>query len=154
MKKQILNSLTTAFFLSLVIFMSCGGDDTPDGPTAAETQFELLAKTWAVSSATADGSPVDGWDSFTVTFGGTATAGTYTTNGQQPDGTSLVWPTSGTRTWTFESEENVNTINRNDGVAISVAVSETSATLSFTITDNSGRADIVEGNWVFTAAPQ
>ena len=153
MKKQILNSLTTAFFLSLIIFISCGDDDGPSGPTAAEAQFELLAKTWSVTSATADGSPVDGWTDLTITFGGTATAGTYTTNGMQPDGTSLVWPTSGTRTWTFESEENVNTINRNDGVAISLAVDANQATLNFSIVDNSGRTDIVEGAWRFVLSP-
>ncbi len=149
MKKQILNSLTTAFFLSLIIFMSCGDDSTTPEPTAAETQFELLAKTWTVTKATADGSDVDGWTGLTVTFGGSATAGSYTTNGQQPDGTSLVWPSSGS--WTFASEDNVNTITRDGSVEMSVAVDATNITLSFSITDNSGRTDVVEGNWVFTA---
>lgn len=153
MKKQILNSLTTAFFLSLIIFISCGGnDDGPSGPSDAEVQFALLAKTWTVTSATADSNPVDGWTDLTITFGGTATAGTFRTNGQQPDGTTLVWPASGS--WTFASEDNVNTITRNDGVEISIAVDDTRATLNFTIVDNSGRTDIVEGAWRFELTPQ
>ena len=151
MKKQILNSLTTAFFLSLMIFISCGGDggDGPTPPTAAEEQFARLAKTWTVTSAQADGADVPDWTNLTITFGGTATAGSYNTNGQQPEGTTRVWPSSGT--WTFVSETNVNTITRSDNIEIGIAVDTngTSATLTFEIPSDGGRQDIVEGSWRF-----
>lgn len=157
MKKQILNSLTTAFFLSLVIFISCGGgnDDEPNGPTAAEEQFEKLAKSWTVTSAQADGRDVEGWTGLVISFSGTPTAGTYSVVGDKPEGTDQVWPASG-GSWTFKSEEDVNTIVRSDGVEISVAVSEeaadgsSTATLSFNIEDSTGRTEVVEGSWVFT----
>ena len=154
MKKQILNSLTTAFFLSLVIFISCGGggDDEPSGPTPAEEQFDKLAKTWIVTSARADGSDVDGWDQLTITFAGTATAGTYSTNSQQPDGTTQVWPASGS--WVFKSDTELNTIIRDNAIEIGLAVSDNQATLTFEIVDNGGRSDIVEGNWTFVLQPQ
>ena len=153
MRKQILNSLTTAFFLSLMIFISCGdggGGDEPPAPTAAEEQFARLAKTWTLSSVSADGTPVEGWEGFTVTFGGTATSGDYSTNGSQPDGTTRVWPASGR--WTFASETDVNTIERNDGVSLRIALDTngTSAVITFSIADDGNRQDIVEGDWNFT----
>ena len=152
MKKQILNSLTTAFFLSLVIFMSCGGGSGGDDePTISERelQFDRLAKTWTVSSAQADGNPIEGWDALTITFGGTATSGSFSTNGQQPDGTTRVWPTSGT--WNFVSETDLNTITRSDGIEITLGVDNagTTATLNFEIPTDGGRQDVVEGRWRF-----
>lgn len=153
MKKQILNSLTTAFFLSLVIFISCGGgnDDEPDGPTPREEQFDLLAKTWIVTSAEADGRAIEGWDQLRITFAGTPTSGSYSTNGEQPDGTTEVWDTSGT--WEFESDTELNTIIRDGETEIGIAVTENTATLTFTIEDSSGRTDVVEGRWEFELQP-
>lgn len=151
MKKQILNSLTTAFFLSLIIFVSCGPNDDGDDPgiSEREQQFDRLAKTWSVTSAQADGTVIDGWADLTITFAGTSTAGTFSTNGQQPDGTTRVWDTNGS--WNFVSDENLTTITRNDGVEISVAVDNagTSATLTFNIAADGGRQDVVEGSWRF-----
>lgn len=152
MKRQILNSLTTAFFLSLMIFISCGGggnDDDTMEPSERELQFERLAKTWTVTSASADGTVIDGWTDLTITFAGTSTSGSYSTNSQQPDGTTRVWDSQGS--WNFVSETNLTTITRDGSVEISIAVNNegTSATLNFTIADDGGRQDVVEGAWRF-----
>mgnify|MGYP001799336906 CR=1 FL=1 len=151
MKKQILNSLTTAFFLSLMIFVACGPgtDDDEVEIDERQEQFDRLAKTWSVTSAQADGTDIDGWTDLTITFAGTATSGSLSTNGSQPDGTTRVW--NSPDTWNFASEDDLNTIVRGDGVQISLAVDNagTSATLTFNIAADGGRQDVVEGAWRF-----
>lgn len=148
MKKLLLNSLTTAFFLSLILVVSCGGnkDDDP-GSTPNEDQFALLEGTWTLSSVTNEGNQVSGWEGFTITIGGSADNMTFTTGGTQPDGTTDVWENG---SFTFGSD--VNTLNRNDNVEVTIAVTETQLTANFNIADPNGRAEEVFGAWIFVFA--
>ena len=147
MKKLLLNSLTTAFFLSLTVLMACGGkdDDTPD-LTVAEEQFQLLEGTWTLSSVTNEGNQVSGWEGFTLTVGGSASSVSLTAGGTQPDGTTEVWSSGNA---TFPSEDSASTLTRADGVEVAITVSESQLTTSFTIAA-AGRAEVVEGAWTFT----
>lgn len=129
-----------------VVLSSCKKDE-PKPKTDEELQLEKLAGTWALpspspsNSVTVAGNDVTAdWATFQVTF----TDGSYSTSSSAaPE----VWPASGT--WTFATGD-VNTLQRNDGVDISINVTETSLTMSFTYTAPGGRIDGVEGDWVFS----
>jgi hypothetical protein len=70
---------------------------------------------------------------------------TYSTNGSYDP----VWPSSGT--FTFGSD--INTLTRDDGVSMTISVSETSLSISFTYADSGGRIDAIPGDYVFSFTP-
>jgi hypothetical protein len=132
------------------MLISCGDDDdasVADDPveqTEEEKQLESLsASAWTMSSITLDGADV------TTNFSGLVLTiksdKTYSTNGSYDP----VWPSSGS--FTFGSD--LNTLTRDDGVSMTIAVSETSLTVTFTYADSGGRIDALPGDYVFNFTP-
>lgn len=151
--KRLSNLLAALVFASLVIFMSCGGGGSDPAPTPEEIAAEnLVGKTWTVnsSSITFDGGVPDGtWTSFTLSFSGDATGGTYSTSGV-PDGFADVWPSSGSWDFITNSSNAVTGIDRGD-VEMTVTLSETSLSLTFTVPNPNNRtAGLYDAPWVFT----
>ena len=141
-----LEKLLLIFLISLVSF-SCNDDDdstptpTPDDPL--DVQASLLNGTWKVkdsNSVTKDGTIVDVFTTMSLTItGGTKDGGNFTTNHNEDSGTE-VWPNSGT--WTFQNGDK-NKLLRNDGVVMSISVTENTLRTSFTVSGG-----IKDGNWV------
>ena len=138
-------------FILLVSFItfSCGEDDGGDTPTPTPTdpldvQAALLNGNWVVkdaNSVTKDGTIVDVFTTMTLSIsGGTADGGNYSTSHNEDSGTE-VWPNSGS--WTFQSGDK-NKLLRNDGVVMSISVTESTLRTSFTVSGG-----IKDGNWVF-----
>lgn len=133
--------ISLCFFAALMFLLSCGGDD---GPTPNETAGQqLTAGGWRIQNVTVDNTDRTAlFTNFTLTF--TATSYT-TTNG------GLVWPTSGT--WTF-TDETGQKVRRNDGVEITILeISATTLRLQLQWAKGalgSGRTSSVAGNHVFT----
>ncbi len=138
------------FSLGALMLISCGDDDdasVADDPveqTEEEKQLESLsASAWTMSSITLDGADV------TTNFSGLVLTiksdKTYSTNGSYDP----VWPSSGS--FTFGSD--LNTLTRDDGVSMTIAVSETSLTVTFTYADSGGRIDALPGDYVFKFTP-
>ncbi|MEN8248377.1 MAG: hypothetical protein ABFS32_05560 [Bacteroidota bacterium] len=136
--------------LSGLLINGCKKPPPPE-PTAAEQQLEKLsAHTWKIAG-TADAVTIAGntvitdWASFTISFGD----GTYTATGAySPE----VWPSSGT--WTFPSETDVNTLQRDDGIDIAISVTDATLQMTFDYTATGGRLNGIEGTWVFNMIPQ
>ena len=135
------------FSLGALMLISCGDDDdasVADDPveqTEEEKQLESLsASAWTMSSITLDGADV------TTNFSGLVLTiksdKTYSTNGSYDP----VWPSSGS--FTFGSD--INTLTRDDGVSMTISVSETSLTVTFTYADSGGRIDALPGDYVFS----
>jgi len=141
-----------AILFSLVI-ISCGDDDgstpTPTPTDPLDTQANLLNGNWKVkdaNSVTKDGSIVDVFTTMTLNLsGGTKSGGNYTTSHTEDSGTE-VWPNSGS--WTFQNSDKSKVI-RNDGIVISLSVTETTLRTSFTVSGG-----IKDGNWVFDFVKQ
>ena len=141
-----LEKLLLIFLISLVSF-SCNDDDdstptpTPDDPLDA--QATLLNGTWKVkdsNSVTKDGTIVDVFTTMSLTItGGTKDGGNFTTDHNE-DSCTEVWPNSGT--WTFQNGDK-NKLLRNDGVVMSISVTENTLRTSFTVSGG-----IKDGNWV------
>ncbi len=139
------------FSLSALMLMSCGDDDdaasVTDDPveqTEEEKQLESLsASAWTMSGVTLDGADVDA--NFLGLVLTIKADKTYSTNGSYDP----VWPSSGT--FTFGSD--INTLTRDDGVSMTIAVSETSLTITFTYSDSGGRIDGLPGDYVFSFTP-
>ena len=141
-----LEKLLLIFLISIVSF-SCNDDDdstptpTPDDPL--DVQASLLNGTWKVkdsNSVTKDGTIVDVFTTMSLTItGGTKDGGNFTTDHNEDSGTE-VWPNSGT--WTFQNGDK-NKLLRNDGVVMSISVTENTLRTSFTVSGG-----IKDGNWV------
>ena len=137
------------FVLSLLL-ISCGEDgDGGDTPTPTPTdpldaQAALLNGNWKVkdaNSVTKDGTIVDVFTTMTLNIsGGTKDGGNYSTSHNEDSGTE-VWPNSGS--WTFQGGDK-NKLQRNDGVVMSISVTESTLRTSFTVSGG-----IKDGNWVF-----
>ena len=135
------------FSLGALMLISCGDDDDasvaddPTEQTEEEKQLESLsASAWTMSSITLDGADV------TTNFSGLVLTiksdKTYSTNGSYDP----VWPSSGS--FTFGSD--LNTLTRDDGVSMTISVSETSLTITLTYADSGGRIDALPGDYVFS----
>ena len=134
------------FSIAAMTLISCGDDDDsvaddPTEQTEEEKQLESLsASVWTMSSITLDGADV------TTNFSGLVLTinsdKTYSTNGSYDP----VWPSSGS--FTFGSD--INTLTRDDGVSMTISVSETSLTITFTYADSGGRIDALPGDYVFS----
>ena len=150
MKKQQFN-LTVLFLVLSMIVMSCGddGDGSGGGPGPTptdplDTQANLLNGNWKVkdsNSVTKDGTIVDVFTTMTLNIsGGSKSGGNFSTGHNEDSGTE-VWPNSGS--WTFQNGDK-NKLQRNDGVVMSISVTETTLRTSFTVSGG-----IKDGNWVF-----
>ena len=148
--KSIKNLLI--LFISILI-ISCGDDDgstpTPTPTDPLDAQATLLNGNWKVkdaNSVTKDGTIVDVFTTMTLNLsGGTKSGGNYSASHTEDSGTE-VWPNSGT--WTFQNSDKSKVI-RNDGVVISLSVTETTLRTSFTVSGG-----IKDGNWVFDFVKQ
>lgn len=146
---KFLNLFTTALFVSLAIFASCGGGgDDPEPPSAQEVQAALLTGvTFTASSATLDGTAVAEWVGATFTFSGSETGGTITTTGSQDQ---TVFPSS--TAWSFSDDATTTSITRGDGVVVTIGVSATNLTMTLNISTASARAAGIDGQWIFASA--
>ena len=148
MHKQQLNLKLLLVSVCFLIF-SCGDDDGGGDPTPTpadplDAQAALLNGNWKVkdaNSVTKDGTIVDVFTTMTLNIsGGTKSGGNYSTSHNEDSGTE-VWPNSGS--WTFQSGDK-NKLLRNDGVVMSISVTESTLRTSFTVSGG-----IKDGNWVF-----
>ena len=146
-----INTLKKLILILLVSFFafSCGddgdgGDPTPTPTDPLDAQAALLNGNWKVkdaNSVTKDGTIVDVFTTMTLNIsGGTKSGGNYSTSHNEDSGTE-VWPNSGS--WTFQSGDK-NKLLRNDGVVMSISVTESTLRTSFTVSGG-----IKDGNWVF-----
>ena len=146
-----INTLKKLILILLVSFFtfSCGDDGDGGAPTPTPTdpldaQAALLNGNWKVkdaNSVTKDGTIVDVFTTMTLNIsGGTKSGGNYSTSHNEDSGTE-VWPNSGS--WTFQNGDK-NKLARNDGVVMSISVTETTLRTSFTVSGG-----IKDGNWVF-----
>mgnify|MGYP003957206999 CR=1 FL=1 len=135
------------FSIAAMTLISCGDDDDgsvaddPAEQTEEEKQLESLsASAWTMSSITLDGADAtSNFDGLVLTI---KSDKTYSTNGSYDP----VWPSSGS--FTFGSD--INTLTRDDGVSMTISVSETSLTVTFTYADSGGRIDALPGDYVFS----
>ena len=160
MKILQIKIIKTLFFVgscaALLIFTNCGSDDDDKGGdvtlSAAEANALLLDKDWSLSSATNAGTPRDEWTGFTLKFDldTDLAGGSYTASGIPSDeGANLVWSTSGT----FTANNDLTALTRNDGIVMTLVISETALNVSFTVPESSGRVDGFTGAWVFKMVP-
>lgn len=159
MKILQIKIIKTLFFVgscaALLIFTNCGSDDDDGGEvtlSAAEANALLLDKDWSLSSATNAGTPRDEWTGFTLKFDldTDLAGGSYTASGIPSDeGANLVWSTSGT----FTANNDLTALTRNDGIVMTLVISETALNVSFTVPESSGRVDGFTGAWVFKMVP-
>ena len=145
---NLLKTLLLVFLISF-ISISCGDDDGGSTPTPTPTdpldaQAALLNGNWKVkdsNSVTKDGTIVDVFTTMTLNIsGGSKDGGNFSTGHNEDSGTE-VWPNSGS--WTFQNGDK-NKLQRNDGVVMSISVTETTLRTSFTVSGG-----IKDGNWVF-----
>ena len=159
MKILQIKIIKTLFFVgscaALLIFTNCGSDDDDGGEvtlSAAEANALLLDKDWSLSSATNAGTPRDEWTGFTLKFDldTDLAGGSYTASGiPSEEGSNLVWSTSGT----FTANNDLTALTRNDGIVMTLVISETALNVSFTVPESSGRVDGFTGAWVFKMVP-
>ena len=125
------------------VFLSCKSID-PDSQiiNPLNVQALLLDGTWKLkdlSSAVKDGNVEESFSDLEfIIYGSTKIGGNYSTVNSTD---KYVWPQSGT--WTFYNDD-PNKILRNDSVLITVSVSDTTLTSSFTVIGG-----LKEGNWEF-----
>ena len=135
------------FSIAAMTLISCGDDDDssvaddPAEQTEEEKQLESLsASVWTMSSITLDGADAtSNFDGLVLTI---KSDKTYSTNGSYDP----VWPSSGS--FTFGSD--IKTLTRDDGVSMTISVSETSLTITLTYADSGGRIDALPGDYVFS----
>ena len=133
-----------------ILIISCGDDDDGGGPPPIDPldeQGNKLSVTWKVkdaNSVTKDGTIVDLFTNMTLTIsGGSKNGGNYSTTNSDSD---EIWASSGS--WEFQSGD-LNKLLRNDGVVMSISLTETTLRTSF---QTSG--GLKDGNWVFDFVKQ
>ena len=148
--KQLRKFVFFTFSIAAMLLISCGDDDDtsvatdPVAQTEEEKQLETLsASVWKMSSITLDGA--DATSNFSGLELTIKSDKTYSTNGSYDP----VWPSSGT----FSFGSDINTLTRDDGVSMTISVSETSLSISFTYADSGGRIDGIPGDYVFSFTP-
>ena len=139
-----------SYIVLSLLLISCGedgdggGTPTPTPTDPLDAQAALLNGNWKVkdaNSVTKDGTIVDVFTTMTLNIsGGTKDGGNYSTSHNEESGTE-VWPNSGS--WTFQGGDK-NKLQRNDGVVMSISVTESTLRTSFTVSGG-----IKDGNWVF-----
>ncbi|MEC8679527.1 MAG: hypothetical protein VXY09_00155 [Bacteroidota bacterium] len=139
-----------SYIVLFLLLISCGedgdggGTPTPTPTDPLDAQAALLNGNWKVkdaNSVTKDGTIVDVFTTMTLNIsGGTKDGGNYSTSHNEDSGTE-VWPNSGS--WTFQGGDK-NKLQRNDGVIMSLSVTESTLRTSFTVSGG-----IKDGNWVF-----
>ncbi len=141
-------SYLTILLLAGQILTACGDDEA--SPTAEELQIDKLTATWIIreeGSVTRDDISSDEWEDFTLTLNEFS----YTTTNTYPD----VWPAQGT--WSFV-EDNLDQIERADGLIINVDIDEDEETLTLRFTqpdkNSNGKIAGVAGEYTFILIKQ
>ncbi|MCE2995057.1 MAG: hypothetical protein ACK5RG_11195 [Cyclobacteriaceae bacterium] len=135
-------AITLAIIMMLMAMVGCGGDSAAPSATEIATN-QLKANTWRISSVMVDGvDKTSMYTNMTLSF----TSNSFsTTNGR------VVWPASGT--WTF-TDNTAKKIKRNDNLEVTITeVSATALKLSLTWTTGTlgtGRNTSIAGNHVFS----
>ncbi len=148
--------LTKYFAVLLIVaggfFAGCNPDPEPE-PTPEEIRTDLLAGTsskgWVLTSSTLDGDDRStDWADFELTI---TTSKGYSTTTSFDDN---VWPSAGT--WDYQGTEGsgLDVMIRSDGIRMNIDnITESNLTLSFDYLlskpQKSGRAESIEGNWIF-----
>ena len=147
--KRVTDLLTALVFISLIVFISCKkGDDGPSGPTPEEETLALLLGTWELESASESGTEREEWEGFSITISESSITASGIPN---LDGASDVWSTNST--WDFGDAPSI--INREDGITMNIAVTETQLTVSnLTISGSSNRISGFSGVWKFVFTKQ
>lgn len=150
--RKISNLLAALVFVSLVIFISCGGDDGGGTPDPLTQRAAELQDTWTVTEVRLDGGTnLDAdWvaSGFSLTITGASAAGGSYAVSNVPPGFEVVWPSSNT-TWTF-NDNDVDELLRGDGVVMAVSgLTGTTLTLTFNITTQAARTSGIAGAWTF-----
>ncbi len=153
--KNLLNYITAALFMSLLVFASCGEDD-PDPQVPDEDLEEIADKLTGSTTVNNVDKPDDAtdldWSALTVTLTGDENGGTYTTTGSADP---TVWPASGS--WVFQGTVGDKILRDND-VVVDIAFSPaegtpTSVVMTFDIEQPAATKSVggvIEGTWVFT----
>ena len=140
-----------ALTLIIGVLVSSCKKDPPVTKTDEEIQIEKLTGTWVLDTSEAkpvtvdNNDPPQDWTGFTLTLGDK----TYNANTGASLGSVEVWP-SGSGTWAFGT--GVTSIVRDDGIVISVSVTDTTLELQFDYLPG-GRVTGIEGNWIFKMVP-
>lgn len=128
------------------MFVIACKDDDP-ALSASEQQIKALTGTWIVDQADGvklDGNPQEAWRGFTLNIAGNGYATSNSTN-------NTVWPITGS--WTFQNDD-PQTIRRDDGVTLKVNTTSNTLELSFTIAEETGRTQSINGQYHFTLIKQ
>jgi hypothetical protein len=141
MKTKIVKLFAVALVsIVLVQISSCGTN--PPSPADVVKAKLTAATSWKVQSATVDGVDQTAiYKNLALSFSAT---GYTSTNG------GAVWPASGT--WSFNNTDGT-AVKRDDGLIITVEVTDTTLKLSYTWTKTTlsgGRAESVKGSQVLT----
>ena len=133
----------------IALLTNCKGKSTTDpapvDPTLAV--IEGLTKTWTVSEVTLDGTNVTSdWNNVQLSF---AANKSFSITGLSQEN-ALIWPSSGS--YSFPDATKPMSVLRSDGIPIIISnLTETSATLDFTISGRTGgRETGLSGNYTFT----
>ncbi|MEM6641959.1 MAG: hypothetical protein AAF616_03185 [Bacteroidota bacterium] len=166
--KRLSNLLAALVFASLIIFMSCGGDDggDPELTVAQQAAIDIADGQWNVNAAgvTFDGAVSDfDWTGFNVNFNLSsegATSGSYSSNissvtvndGSATQEADPIWAASG-GSWSVSDDGSTLT---KDGIQVTINVlSATNLTVSFTVASSARTAGVFDAVWSFpfTKAP-
>ncbi|MDH5399568.1 MAG: hypothetical protein OEX02_15570 [Cyclobacteriaceae bacterium] len=149
LKMDKLSGLVVIGILAVLVATNGCKPKPTDEPTPEEAQTTKLSRSWTANKVTFNGTEDRSadWSGFTLTV---AADGKYSTSNAFSPGP---WPASGT--WAFAADGsavNINKVVRDDGLEISISVSDTDLTLTFIFNDavnNGGRVDAVNGEYVF-----
>ncbi len=144
-------SLSTLTLVVLTVYglnlMSCGDDDS--GPSVQDTTTDALVNdgaSWVIAGGRIIKDEVDVTDNFPdfeISFSGT----TYSSSGG-----GGVWPEATSASWSYANSDpnDASEIIRADGIEVRIVVSKgTELTMDFRVTESSGRASGLEGNYTF-----
>lgn len=142
--KTKIYSLSFSIIISIAFFQISGcGSNAPALSATDAVKAKLIAvSNWKMQSAT-----VDGVDQ-TATYKGLALS--FSATGYTSASGGAVWPASGT--WSFNSADGT-AVKRDDGLIITVEVTDTSLKLSYTWTKTTlggGRVESIKGAQVIT----
>jgi len=141
--------LSLVCVVGLIFYSSCGSDDGGDlGLTNQEITTALLTKTWDITN-----SGTITRDNVNITTDFSNFVLTFTASGYTSTGGGDLWSSSGT--WSYTSTDPTDNSSITIGtIDISIAVSQSSLTMNFTVPDGSNgigfRTSGVDGNYQIT----
>jgi hypothetical protein len=132
--KRIFQYTAIALFLFSMVNCSSSSDDPGPELTEEEMQINRLAKTWSLGTVHYGGDDVtDRFDGFTLNM---TKSKTYSSTLERGD--YDFEPFKDTGSWDFKGD-NLNVLDRNDGVEMDIVVTENSLKMNYLITESNGR---------------